>query len=95
MSRISRVSARPDVVEAGPPYDAWLATNLRTIKTARNLSYEAMCHTIGMDRKSLWRIMNRRHSATIITASAIASSLGMDLLELFVAPAIFKAKLPK
>lgn len=89
----SRAADRPDVRDSAPHYDVWFSENLKTVKAHRDLSYDDIGRPIGMEGSTVHRVVSRIHCPNIRTATAIASSLGLELAELLLTPpAIFRRR---
>lgn len=75
--------AKPSVKYAGNPILVSLGGTIRSLRSERNISQEALAHEANIDRSYMGGIERGEHNITILNLVKIAEQLDLKISELF------------
>lgn len=95
MVRIRTVRGRGGKIFRPAPYDLIFAENVKAARVAFGLTQQLVGDPCSLNKRTISRIENYEHGATIQTASAIAEGFGFTLVQMLMPPKEFAKLLPK
>lgn len=95
MVRERTITGRGGISRSTIPYEAIFAENLKAARASMRLTQGLVGDPVGMTKRTVCRIENQHHGATLSTAGALAEALGFTLPQMLLPPREFAKLLPK
>lgn len=89
MVRTRTIAGRGGVIRPVVPYDQFFSENLKAARLSKRLTQEIVGDPLNMTKRTICRLERKEHGPTLMTAAAIAESLGFTLVEMLLPPREF------